>query len=65
MASEKNRCNSKLKKKKPDWDWEYWEAQLEGYAKSFKKPIWRDFLQTQKKRMDKLHDFYWEEEIYT
>ena len=65
MASKKNRCNSKLKKEKPDWDWEYWEAQLEGYAKVMKKPIWRDFLQTQKKLMDKVHDFYWEEEIHT
>jgi len=45
-----------------DIDWDYWEAQVEGYEKAFKKPIWRDFLQTQKAKMDKVHDFFWVEE---
>ena len=49
------------REKNPDWNWEYWEAQIEGYEKTFKKPIWRDYLQTQKKLMDKVHDFFWEE----
>ena len=46
-----------------DWDidWDYWEAQVEGYEKAFKKPIWRDYLQIQKKKMDKVHDFFWRE----
>jgi|TARA_R110000824_G_scaffold35603_6_gene111478 hypothetical protein len=52
------------KERNPDWDWDYWEAQIEGFEKTFKKPIWRDYLQTQKKLLDKVHDFFWEEEIY-
>ena len=59
MASQKNRSDCKLKDKHPDWNWEYWEAQMEGYEKAFKKPIWRDYLQTQKEKMDKVHDFFW------
>ena len=44
-----------------DWDidWDYWDAQIEGYSKAFKKPIWRDYLQTQREKMDKVHDFFW------
>ena len=47
-----------------DWniDWDYWDAQTEGYAKAMKKPIWRDYLLTQKILMDKVHDFFWEGE---
>ena len=54
---------SQEKKKEWDIDWDYWEAQIEGYAKAMKKPIWRDYLQTQKMKMDKVHDFFWEEEL--
>jgi len=48
-----------------DWDidWEYWNAQTEGYAKAMKKPIWRDYLQTQKEKMDKVYDFFWERTV--
>ena len=60
MASEKNRRHNQLKEDNPDWDWDYWDAQIEGYAKVLKKPIWRDYLQTQKEKMDKVHDFFWE-----
>ena len=60
MASEKNRRDNQLKDNQPDWDWDYWDAQIEGYAKVLKKPIWRDYLQTQKEKMDKVHDFFWE-----
>lgn len=35
---------------------EYWDAQLEGFEKVFKKPIWRDYLETQRKLMDALFD---------
>ena len=59
MASEKNRRHNQLKEDNPDWDWDYWDAQIEGYSKAFKKPIWRDYLQTQKEKMDKVHDFFW------
>ena len=46
-----------------DWDidWEYWDAQVEGYKQSLRKPLWRDYLQTQKEKMDKVHDFFWNE----
>tara|TARA_R100000030_G_scaffold99195_2_gene89993 strand:- start:280 stop:468 length:189 start_codon:yes stop_codon:yes gene_type:complete len=37
-------------------DEEYWDAQLEGFEKVFKKPIWRDYLETQRKLMDALFD---------
>ena len=60
MASEKNRRHNQLKEDIPDWDWDYWDAQIEGYTKALKKPIWRDYLQTQKEKMDKVHDFFWE-----
>jgi len=33
-------------------DEEYWDAQIEGYEKAFKKPIWRDYLEAQRKLMD-------------
>ena len=62
MGSKENRCNSKLKEEKPDWNWEYWEAQLEGFEKTFRKPMWRDYLETQRKKLDKVHDYFWLEE---
>ena len=40
---------------------EYWEAQIEGFEEEFKKPVWRDFLQTQRKLMDKVHTYFWVE----
>jgi len=48
-----------MEEQHPDWDWDYWEAQMEGYQKAFKKPIWRDFLETQRIMMDKVHEFFW------
>tara|TARA_R100000742_G_C4247678_1_gene66376 strand:- start:176 stop:319 length:144 start_codon:yes stop_codon:yes gene_type:complete len=33
---------------------DYWEAQLEGYERVFKKPIWRDYLEAQRKLMDEV-----------
>mgnify|MGYP003135716501 CR=1 FL=1 len=60
MVPEKNRCDS-VRNVNPDWDWDYWEAQLSGYQIVFKKPIWRDYLQTQKKKMDAVHEFFWSE----
>ena len=48
-----------------DWDidWEYWDAQVEGYKQSLRKPLWRDYLQTQKEKLDKVHDFFWNETV--
>tara|TARA_R110000824_G_scaffold15306_9_gene64562 strand:- start:3092 stop:3313 length:222 start_codon:yes stop_codon:yes gene_type:complete len=48
-----------------DWDidWEYWDAQVEGYKQSLRKPIWRDYLQTQKEKMDKVYDFFWDRTV--
>ena len=46
-----------------DIDWEYWDAQVEGYKKALRKPLWRDYLQTQKEKMDKVHDFFWNETV--
>ena len=46
-----------------DIDWEYWDAQVEGYKKALRKPIWRDYLQTQREKMDKVHDFFWEKTV--
>ena len=48
-----------------DWDidWEYWDAQVEGYKQSLRKPLWRDYLQTQREKLDKVHDFFWNETV--
>tara|TARA_R100000008_G_scaffold17021_1_gene8418 strand:+ start:252 stop:602 length:351 start_codon:yes stop_codon:yes gene_type:complete len=62
MASKKDRGNSELRDNHPDWNWDYWEAQVEGFKKTFRKPIWRDYLETQRKKLDKVHDFFWLEE---
>jgi len=35
-------------------DKEYWDAQIEGFENEFKKPLWRDFLETQRELMDKV-----------
>jgi len=52
-----------LRKENPDWNWEYWEVQLDGYEEIFRKPLWRDYLQTQKKLMDKVHSLFWENKL--
>lgn len=33
---------------------DYWDAQLEGFEIAFKKPIWRDYLEAQRKLMDEV-----------
>ena len=33
---------------------EYWDAQIEGFEQVFKKPIWRDYLETQRKLLDEV-----------
>ena len=35
-------------------DEEYWDAQIEGFEQVFKKPIWRDYLETQRKLLDEV-----------
>tara|TARA_Y100001951_G_scaffold25471_1_gene19609 strand:- start:6 stop:269 length:264 start_codon:yes stop_codon:yes gene_type:complete len=48
-----------------DWDidWDYWDAQTEGFKKALRKPRWRDYLETQREVMDKVHDFFWNEAV--
>lgn len=53
MAPKNGGCSDQLT--------EYWDAQLEGYEQLLKKPVWRDFLQTQKEKMDKIFLHFWEE----
>tara|TARA_R110002096_G_scaffold73787_5_gene174947 strand:- start:8026 stop:8187 length:162 start_codon:yes stop_codon:yes gene_type:complete len=38
---------------------DYWDAQLEAFEKQFKKPVWRDYLSTQRVLMDNLHSVFW------
>ena len=40
---------------------EYWDIQLEEMEKSNRKPVWRDYLETQRKLMDDLHSHAWNE----
>ena len=49
-----------------DWDidWEYWDAQTEGFKEALRKPIWRDYLETQRRLLDEVHDFFWKKEVY-
>tara|TARA_R100000988_G_scaffold103826_1_gene85780 strand:- start:16350 stop:16538 length:189 start_codon:yes stop_codon:yes gene_type:complete len=35
-------------------DEDYWDAQIEGFEQAFKKPIWRDYLETQRKLLDEV-----------
>tara|TARA_R100000988_G_C3989086_1_gene161559 strand:+ start:443 stop:577 length:135 start_codon:yes stop_codon:yes gene_type:complete len=42
-------------------DEDYWDAQLEGFEAAFKKPIWRDYLETQRKLLDKVFKESFEE----
>ena len=44
-------------------DWDYWEAQLEGYKVLKKKrKIWRDHKNETKDIIDSLFEWYWSEE---
>jgi len=44
-------------------DWDYWEAQIEGYNQlKKKKKLWRDHKNENKELMDNLFDWYWGEE---
>tara|TARA_R110002051_G_scaffold260800_4_gene320640 strand:+ start:5928 stop:6086 length:159 start_codon:yes stop_codon:yes gene_type:complete len=41
-------------------DWEYWEAQLEGYKQlKKKKRLWRDHKNENKEMIDAFYDNYW------
>tara|TARA_R110000824_G_scaffold35901_24_gene112046 strand:+ start:4967 stop:5125 length:159 start_codon:yes stop_codon:yes gene_type:complete len=47
------------------WDinWDYWEAQIEGYNKlKKKKKLWRDYKNENKELIDGLYEWYWNEE---
>ena len=46
-----------------DWDWEYWNAQVEGFnALKKKKKLWRDHKNENKELIDNLFEWYWSEE---
>jgi hypothetical protein len=44
-------------------DWDYWDAQIEGYNQlKKKKKLWRDHKNENKELIDNLFDWYWGEE---
>ena len=47
-----------------DIDWDYWNAQLEGFSPQLKKKkkIWRDHRNETKELIDSLYEWYWSEE---
>ena len=43
-----------------DWDWDYWNAQIEGFnALKKKKKLWRDYKNENKELIDDLFEWYW------
>ena len=63
ISQDSKKGGKTAKEKNPDWDWDYWEAQIEAYQKALRKPIWRDYLETQRKLLDRVHDYFWEEDV--
>lgn len=50
-------------KRKWEINWDYWEAQIEGYnALKKKKKLWRDYKNENKELLDNLFEWYWSEE---
>tara|TARA_R100000152_G_C6761765_1_gene185940 strand:+ start:376 stop:534 length:159 start_codon:yes stop_codon:yes gene_type:complete len=48
-------------KKEWDIDWEYWNAQVEGFkALKKKKKLWRDHKNENKEIVDKIYEWFWE-----
>ena len=43
-------------------NWDYWNAQLEGYKNINKKKIWRDHKNEHKDIIDKIYEWYWGDE---
>tara|TARA_R100001198_G_scaffold33511_1_gene17931 strand:- start:322 stop:480 length:159 start_codon:yes stop_codon:yes gene_type:complete len=43
-------------------NWDYWNAQLEGYKNLNKKKIWRDHKNEHKDIIDKIYEWYWGDE---
>ena len=47
-------------KRKWEINWDYWEAQIEGYnALKKKKKLWRDYKNENKELIDDLFEWYW------
>ena len=45
-----------------DWDidWDYWEAQIEGFKKSKKKKkLWREYKNENKDLIDAVYEWWW------
>jgi hypothetical protein len=52
-----------MKERTWEIDWDYWEAQIEGYnALKKKKKLWRDHKNENKELLDNLFEWYWGEE---
>ena len=52
--------SEEMKEKNPDWDWDYWTAQLEGFeALKKKKKIWREHRNETKELIDAVYDWWW------
>ena len=50
-------------KRKWEINWDYWEAQIEGYnALKKKKKLWRDYKNENKELLDNLFEWEWSEE---
>ena len=41
-------------------NWDYWNAQLEGYKNINKKKIWRDHKNEHKEIIDEIYEWYWD-----
>ena len=55
-------CVRRAMKKNKEWDinWDYWEAQIEGYNKlKKKKKIWREHRNETKELIDKVYEWWW------
>tara|TARA_B100000029_G_C17367409_1_gene884891 strand:- start:537 stop:716 length:180 start_codon:yes stop_codon:yes gene_type:complete len=50
----------KMKERIWEIDWDYWEAQIEGYnALKKKKKLWRDHKNENKEIVDSIYEWFW------
>lgn len=50
-------------KKNKDWDinWDYWDAQIDGFESlKKKKKIWREYRNETKELIDAVYEWWWE-----
>tara|TARA_R100000152_G_C6754493_1_gene178208 strand:+ start:1240 stop:1398 length:159 start_codon:yes stop_codon:yes gene_type:complete len=49
--------------KETELDWDYWNAQLDGYNElKKKKKLWRDHKNENKEIVDRIYEWFWGEE---